>query len=69
MPKDFAESRVPSSGGGSLAVSLTVKISKEYIVIDHIQLNHLLHTNRWIFPFVKKQSCAYFLINQQEIRL
>ena len=46
MPKDFAESRVPSSGGGSLAVSLTVKISKEYIVIDHIQLNHLLHTNR-----------------------
>jgi hypothetical protein len=27
MPKFFAESIVPSSGGGSLAVSLTVKIS------------------------------------------
>ncbi len=43
MPRFFAESIVPSSGGGSLAVSLTVNMSMKIKIIqnDYLLFNFL----------------------------
>ncbi len=51
MPKFFAESIVPSSGGGSLAVSLTVKIS---IKIKNTQQI----SNKFFLPIVESSRLS-----------